>query len=443
LGSQYNKISENSEEKEVQRRKEVDDLISKYASKKKVSATQNDFSATSLANNNNSATANSGGNDFATSRFGSLRDNLYGGPSRDNLYGGASRDNLYGGASRDNLYGGASRDNLYGTASRDNIYGTTSRRRSSQYDTLADTTATTPSSAYTSANLYGRSNDFNNTTATAPRRYLATSKSSTNIYLHPNTSGSGYDFGAKNIPEPSRIQTRQQKTLSMHGLPTLPTLPSPSVQQRMSGILPSSSLSSFQHLASQHQAAPDWGWSGQGGSLLNHHPYHSAGEPVSAPVSKGLGFWTNPSSLIPVTKRCSGLPVFAWIDFFPALLSKRSIESFFPLFGFFVGPKSKECLLRSHLTGHEFHKKRKKKFAALLLNVVAFKAHSSVFYVIAETDSTKLFYNRINFSPICPFRAGRPFRTTRTATCRTSSATSSRTTRTDVNVILERVDFHG
>jgi len=289
IGTHYNKISENSEEKEVQRKKEVDDHISKYASKKKVSGPQSDYALTNSAStggnlHNSSNINNSSGGDYSTLRYGSLRDNIY---------------------------GTGSRDNIYGTGSRDNIYGTATRRRSSQYDAYADTNVAT-SNAYvppytgsaTSSNLYSRTNDYNSVgqTSTGPRRYLATSKSSTNIFLHP-TSSSGYDFGTKSIPEPSRIQTRQQKTLSMHGLPTLP---SPTVQPRMStgagtaGILPSSSLSSFHHLLNQPQN--DWGWSSStSGPILNHHhTYHSAVEPVSSPASKGLGFWTNPSSLLPV-----------------------------------------------------------------------------------------------------------------------------------------------
>ena len=287
LGSHYNKIPENSEEKEVQRKKEVDDLISKYASKKKVSLPQHDYTTANSSTHSGIAPTSSStnlanssiGNDYATLRYGSLRDNLYG-------------------------------------TSRENLYGTAARRRSSQYDTYADTTVT-PSNAYvppyssaaSSSNLYSRANDYNSITSTAttgPRRYLATSKSSTNIYLHP-TSTSGYDYTTKSIPEPSRIQTRQQKTLSMHGLPTLPA---PAIQPRMSsgagttGVLPSSSLSSFHHLL--NQPSNDWSWnSGVGAPILNHHhTYHSAVEPVSTPGSKGLGFWTNPSSLLPVgTKR--------------------------------------------------------------------------------------------------------------------------------------------
>ncbi len=294
IGSHYNKINENSEEKEVQRRKEVDDLISKYASKKKVSqpSALNDYTSTnnigsSTGLNNSSSSTNLANNDYASIRYNSLRDNLYG-------------------------------------TSRENLYGTTTRRRSSQYDAYGDPlAAVAPTAAYTpnyastattsSTNYYGRSNDVGTGSgagSTGPRRYLATSKSSTNVYLHPSgTSGGGYDFGNKNIlPDSSRIQTRQQKTLSMHGLP------SPTVQPRVSGgvsgigtVLPSSSLGSFHHLYSQQGGASDWGWptGGSGSTLLNHHnpstSYHSVAEPSSAPVtSKGLGFWTNPSALIPV-----------------------------------------------------------------------------------------------------------------------------------------------
>ena len=297
IGSHYNKINENSEEKEVQRRKEVDDLISKYASKKKVlqpsalndysSSSNNIGSSSSGINNSSSSTNLANNNDYASIRYNSLRDNLYG-------------------------------------TSRENLYGTNTRRRSSQYDSYGDPlAAVAPTAAYTpnypstattsSTNYYGRSNDVGTGSgvgSTGPRRYLATSKSSTNVYLHPSATapGGGYDFGNKNVlPDSSRIQTRQQKTLSMHGLP------SPTVQPRMSGggsgvsgtVLPSSSLGSFHHLYSQQGGASDWGWPAGGSGSLNHHnpstSYHSVAEPSSAPVtSKGLGFWTNPSALIPV-----------------------------------------------------------------------------------------------------------------------------------------------
>ena len=231
--------------------------------------------------------------------------------SNNNNIGGGSSSSTNNNNDYSSLRYGSLRDNIYGT-SRDNIYGTTTRRRSSQYDTYADnpvtpSTSTTTSTyiptytgAVSASNLFSRTNDFSSST-TGPRRYLATSKSSTNIYLHPNTSG--YDFGTKNITaEPSRIQTRQQKTMSIHGLPSLP---SPTVQPRMtggagtSGILPSSSLSSFHHLLNQQ--SNDWGWNSSSGAVLNHHhTYPAAAEPVQPAVSKGLGFWTNPSSLIPV-----------------------------------------------------------------------------------------------------------------------------------------------
>ena len=295
IGSHYNKINENSEEKEVQRRKEVDDLISKYASKKKVSqpsalndySSSNNIGSSSGLNNSSSSTNLANNNDYASIRYNSLRDNLYG-------------------------------------TSRENLYGTNTRRRSSQYDSYGDPlAAVAPTAAYTpnyastattsATNYYGRSNDVGTGSgvgSTGPRRYLATSKSSTNVYLHPSGTapGGGYDFGNKNVlPDSSRIQTRQQKTLSMHGLA------SPTVQPRMSGggsgvsgtVLPSSSLGSFHHLYSQQGGASDWGWPAGGSGSLNHHnpstSYHSVAEPSSAPVtSKGLGFWTNPSALIPV-----------------------------------------------------------------------------------------------------------------------------------------------
>ena len=50
-----------------------------------------------------------------------------------------------------------------------------------------------------------------------PQKYLATSKSSSNLYLQPHY-GTGY--GGGNMDPNNRSLTRQQKTLSMHGAPS-------------------------------------------------------------------------------------------------------------------------------------------------------------------------------------------------------------------------------
>lgn len=156
--SVYGKIREDeNQDKEVTRRKEVDDLISKYARKKAAPPppppsvpapipVQRDYSSNSLK---------------------------YGGGSRENFYGG------YG-----NLYGGASSSNLY------------QPRRSSQYEVPAY-----PEPIYEMAS------------STAPRqqKYLATSKSSSNLYLQPQYGQN--DLGG------NRSLSRQHKTLSMHGPP--------------------------------------------------------------------------------------------------------------------------------------------------------------------------------------------------------------------------------
>lgn len=149
------KIREASDDKEFNRRKEVDDLISKYARKKAPPAPpvvpvpvpvpsqalpiQRDYSSSSL-------------------KFGASRDSLYGSNS---LYGGASTSNLY------------------------------PNRRSSQYE------INYPEPIYESGS------------STAPRqqKYLATSKSSSNLYLQPQ-----YDPS-------NRTSLRQHKTLSLHGGP--------------------------------------------------------------------------------------------------------------------------------------------------------------------------------------------------------------------------------
>ena len=182
-------IRESSNEKESSRKKEVDDLISKYARKKAppppmppppTAVSQNhglqrDYSNTSL---NKYGSASSSQNITAGGAGG----------QRDSFYGGAN-SNLYGGASSTNLRGGASSSNLYAPP----------HRRSSQYDIQAQY----PEPIYE---------------PNTPRqqKYLATSKSSSNLYLQPQYgSGSGYEPGS------NRSMGRQHKTLSMHGAPSV------------------------------------------------------------------------------------------------------------------------------------------------------------------------------------------------------------------------------
>lgn len=170
-------IREISDEKELNRRKEVDDLISKYARKKAppppppASSSnhhpiplQRDYSNTSIK----------------------YRDNIYGTlPSAH-----SQRDSLYG--SSMGLYGGASSSNLY------------MPRRSSQYDIQ-------PPGGYPSGG-YGAPEPIYEQAHPRPQKYLATSKSSSNLYLQPH-------YGAGGYMDPNRSLTRQQKTLSMHGAP--------------------------------------------------------------------------------------------------------------------------------------------------------------------------------------------------------------------------------
>ena len=171
------KIKEASNEKEVQRRKEVDDLISKYGRKNKPEPVrpssymlQRDYSSSSL-------------------KFGSSRDNLYA-PS--------------------------------GTSGIPAPTPHTITRRSSQYElpTITSNEVYEPMQTTTATS-----------TGTAPRRYIASSKSSSNLYLNPNLGGSGYgsmDIGHGHghgrghghghglMRGGPPLTNRQQKTLSMH-----------------------------------------------------------------------------------------------------------------------------------------------------------------------------------------------------------------------------------
>lgn len=200
--SVYGKIKESSNEKETSRRKEVDDLISKYARKKAppppippptaVSQThglQRDYSNSSL----NKYGTNSSSTNLSKGGAGGNRGSFYG---SNNLYGGASSSNLYGSASNNN-HGTPSSSNLYSSASSANLYEPP-HRRTSQYDIQANLPSY-PEPIYES------------TTTPRQQKYLATSKSSSNLYLQPQYGG--YEPGS------NRSMGRQHKTLSMHGAP--------------------------------------------------------------------------------------------------------------------------------------------------------------------------------------------------------------------------------
>ena len=154
---------EASDDKEFSRRKEVDDLISKYARKK---APPPPIPAPTVSNV-----------PAASQNYGLQKDY-----SSGSLRYGATQREPY-----NSLYGGASSSNLYSTT-----------RRSSQYDVPSY-----PEPIYESA---------------APRqqKYLATSKSSSNLYLQPPYGTGGY-LDQSSLP--TRSLNRQQKTLSMHGAP--------------------------------------------------------------------------------------------------------------------------------------------------------------------------------------------------------------------------------
>ena len=217
-----------SDEKELNRRKEVDDLISKYARKK---APPHPVGipppSTALGQHQNSA--HSGPNiplqkDYSSSSL-KFRDHYGGGggPANhhsrpgDNIYGtmpnshSHQRDSLYG-AGSSNLYGGASSSNLYGGASTSNLFP----RRSSQYDMppppLPGTQGGTAQYGVEPP-IY----EHHHQGPQRPQKYLATSKSSSNLYLQPHY-GTGY--GGSNMDPNNRSLTRQQKTLSMHGAPS-------------------------------------------------------------------------------------------------------------------------------------------------------------------------------------------------------------------------------
>ena len=205
-----------SDEKELNRRKEVDDLISKYARKK---APPHPVGPPPPLGHQNSAHGHHPGGpiplqkDYSSSSL-KFRDSHYGGggggggpanhhssrPGDNNIYGTmpnshSQRDSLYGSS---NLYGGASTSNLF-------------PRRSSQYDMPPPPL---PSGVGHQAAQYGGVEPpIYEQGPQRPQKYLATSKSSSNLYLQPH-----YGTGYGNM-DPNRSLTRQQKTLSMHGVP--------------------------------------------------------------------------------------------------------------------------------------------------------------------------------------------------------------------------------
>lgn len=170
--SSYNNNNrrEPSDDKEFNRRKEVDDLISKYARKKAPVQLPVPTPASNIPST------------VAHQNYGLQKDY-----SSSSLRYAANTATTHQREPYNSLYGGASSSNLYSSAAR----------RSSQYDAPAY-----PEPIYEGA---------------APRqqKYLATSKSSSNLYLQNPYAGGYLDQASL----PTRSLNRQQKTLSMHGAP--------------------------------------------------------------------------------------------------------------------------------------------------------------------------------------------------------------------------------
>lgn len=221
-------IRESSEEKEHQRRKEVDDLISKYSRKKE---------------------------------------------SKDNIYGSNSYLPDY---STGSLKLGSSS----GYAPPPPIHPPPPpvvARRSSQYEL--------PSYG-------GMGNDINKShhydplsnsnLSAVPRRYLATSKSSSNLYLQPHHQHHQHLPGHDSGPLRPQI-SRQQKTLSMHGAPTTTTTRTNNILETAASII-----------ANANQAGvglgttPDW-WSGPAANSTT----------IQAPSQQTTHEWTQKSLWAP------------------------------------------------------------------------------------------------------------------------------------------------
>lgn len=246
IGSTYNRIVESSQEKELQRKKEVDDLISKYSTKKKLPDHQTHAHGATLG------VTEIKSDYLPSTRYGSYRDSLYG------------------------------------------ATGSLGRRRSGVFESLPDTTTSQSSTGFGRLNLYGRQNDFGSVnTGSAPRRFIASSKSSTNLYLSPNSTSTS-DLGSKlAAAESPRTSGRHQKTLSLHGLSSFSS--GNSANPLTTGNNPLLPSGSFSSLSSLQLPTTDWSWPGR----TNLSPYSKYADPLTSPL-KGLGFWQNSSSLLTV-----------------------------------------------------------------------------------------------------------------------------------------------
>ena len=270
-GNRNSGMFEPSEDREEQRKKEVDDLISKYASKKKAAKYgQQDFSQPSYSKP---------AADYEPSTYSSLsrrNSQLYEPSTLERTYGsGTNTDRTY--ASVTNTFSSAANPSSYVSAAtytapsaayprdsslskyavpvssstaaypRDSSLSkyappvssttgsyqpTAAPRRpsitSNDYGSYAaDMYGATPkysalSSSASTANVYSHmsTQESSSKPMSAARRYLNQSKSSSNLFLFPQSTNALLNSNDNPVTNGNNSLTRQQKTLSIHGIPS-------------------------------------------------------------------------------------------------------------------------------------------------------------------------------------------------------------------------------
>ena len=248
--------NDNSEDKEYQRKKDIDDLISKYAKKKsnsKLGTIQsnremNDYSSVKYGQPNSDRTyGGTSSNTFAgrrSSQYDSISKTLPNsniGTNYDIATSG-KRDsslNKYGATD----YRRGSNASITGNDYRmnNNIYGDKYDKYSnigSGYGVVGSSGLGGLSTSASSANIYAPV--ASNPPPSAARRYLAQSKSSSNLFLYPQSNNISSTLNSQPDHTKKTPLSRAQKTLSIHGLPGSGSSP----LSQKGGILPSGGSSS-------------------------------------------------------------------------------------------------------------------------------------------------------------------------------------------------------
>ena len=248
---------DDSEDKEFQRKKEVDDLISKYASKKsksKIGINQNtrdinDYSSVRLGQANVDRTYGGASNTFSSrrsSQYDSISKIVPSSNAGSNYEfqptGNRSNVSKYDGTGSWRSSINSNNDYPMTNNTYNEKYDKYSNVVSSGYGTVGLTSTGGLSTSASSANIYAPVSS--GPPPSAARRYLAQSKSSSNLYLYPQSNALSSTLHSQQDPSQQRLPlTRQQKTLSIHGLPGTTTSNASPFLQR-GGVLSSGGSSS-------------------------------------------------------------------------------------------------------------------------------------------------------------------------------------------------------